>query len=56
MILAVDTLGVITSIMEYEEHDVIIAQMLECEMECGTDTLKKFATVLIDVLQGISGQ
>lgn len=54
--LAVDTLGVIASIMEDEEHDLIIEKMLECEMDCGTNTLTYFATTIIDVLQGISGQ
>ena len=54
--LAVDTLGVIAGIMEHEEHDEIIKEMLKCDMECGTETLKKFAEILIGVLQGISGQ
>lgn len=54
--LAVDTLVIIESVLEHEEHDEIIGEMLKCDMECGTEVLKKFGKILIDVLQGISGQ
>lgn len=52
--LAIDVLGVIVSIVEHEDAEDIINCMVECEMECNRDTLKNFAQILIDTLNGIS--
>lgn len=49
--IAVDVLGIMESINEHENRKDIVNEMIQCESECDTNTLKKFAELLISALE-----